>query len=187
MNKPNRVSLDVIDIASPCPAAWDEMRGDDRVRYCGECRLNVYNLSEMSRTEAEAFVSQREGRACIRIYRRADGKTLTRDCPIGLRAVRRRLARMAAAIAAMLSGLAISALFGRSSQAGATNATSAAGPLAKFAAWLDPPWVWAVGDICLPPSSNVTPTLDELSEILIDESAETAVPVRDTEESASTP
>ena len=142
MNTPTRVSLDVIDIASPCPAAWDEMRGDDRVRFCGLCQLNVYNISEMNREEAEAFVSQREGRTCIRIYRRADGKILTRDCPIGLRAVRRRLARMVTAIAAMLGGFAISTLFGRSSQAGAMHTNGAEGPLSKFAAWLDPPGVW---------------------------------------------
>src|SRR5262245_30602687 len=34
-------------IASPCSADWDEMTGDDRVRFCGRCRKNVYNLSEM--------------------------------------------------------------------------------------------------------------------------------------------
>ena len=29
--------------------------GLDRVRFCGHCKLNVYNLGEMEREEAEAF------------------------------------------------------------------------------------------------------------------------------------
>ena len=44
--------LDDIQIATPCSASWDDMRGDDRVRHCGDCRMNVYNLSEMTRAEA---------------------------------------------------------------------------------------------------------------------------------------
>ncbi|HVR40948.1 MAG TPA: carboxypeptidase-like regulatory domain-containing protein, partial [Thermoanaerobaculia bacterium] len=45
-----------------------------------------------------------EGRVCARLYRRADGTVLTRDCPTGLRALRRRASRVAAAwITALLS------------------------------------------------------------------------------------
>jgi hypothetical protein len=108
------ISLDVldrIDVASPCLARWEDMRGDDRVRFCSECRLHVYDLSAMNREEAAALVSGVEFRLCIRFYRRADGTMLTRDCPVGLRALRRRacvgLARIGAA-AAFLLGSAIS-------------------------------------------------------------------------------
>src|SRR5690348_11198318 len=45
--------LDRIQIASPCEASWDAMNGDDRVRFCGLCEKNVYNLSAMTRDEAE--------------------------------------------------------------------------------------------------------------------------------------
>ncbi len=48
--------LDSLEIASPCPASWDSMTGDDRARFCGLCRLNVYDLTAMSPGEAEAFV-----------------------------------------------------------------------------------------------------------------------------------
>jgi len=84
------------------------MTGDDRVRYCQECQLNVYNLSDMTRAEAEQLIASREGRLCVRFYRRADGTILTRDCPTGLRARVRRLSRLAgAALAAIMStGLA---------------------------------------------------------------------------------
>jgi hypothetical protein len=40
--------LSQIKIASPCAASWDEMRGDDRCRFCQHCQLNVYNLSAMT-------------------------------------------------------------------------------------------------------------------------------------------
>jgi hypothetical protein len=92
-------------IAAPCPTSWDAMEGDDRVRFCGLCQLNVYNLSAMTRAEAEALVARTEGRVCARLYRRADGTVLTKDCPTGLRAVRRRVRRKAAAVFALVASL----------------------------------------------------------------------------------
>jgi hypothetical protein len=79
------------------------MTGDERVHFCSHCQLNVYNLSAMSRQEAEAIVLQREtARVCIGFHRRADGTVLTRDCPVGavlarLRMARRRLSLLALA------------------------------------------------------------------------------------------
>jgi hypothetical protein len=67
------VSLEVIDIARPCPADWDEMRGDNQVRFCKHCSLNVYNLSAMTREAAERLRRGARGRLCIRMYRRLDG------------------------------------------------------------------------------------------------------------------
>ena len=49
-------SLEVIQVATPCTQSWEAMQGDDRVRHCDACDLNVYNLSEMSRGEAEQLV-----------------------------------------------------------------------------------------------------------------------------------
>jgi hypothetical protein len=87
--------LEEVRVASPCPADWGRMVGDERVRFCGSCSLHVYNLSGMTRREAEALVTNAEGRLCVRFFRRADGSILTRDCPVGLAAVRRRVARVA--------------------------------------------------------------------------------------------
>ncbi len=96
--------LDRIRVATPCPVSWEEMTGDKRVRFCAECRLNVYNFAELTRTEAGDLLRTAEGRICGRLYRRADGTVITKDCPVGLRAVRRRVARIAtAAFAAMMS------------------------------------------------------------------------------------
>jgi hypothetical protein len=84
-------SLDTLRVASPCPESWATMSGDDRVRFCSRCQLNVYNLSVMSLAEAEGLILKKEGRLCVRYYRRDDGTILTRDCPVGWRAARRKV------------------------------------------------------------------------------------------------
>ena len=80
-----KAQLNQIRIASPCPVSWEQMIGDNRVRFCGECQLNVYNFGELSRTEAEELLRSTEGRLCGRLYRRADGMVITKDCPVGFR------------------------------------------------------------------------------------------------------
>jgi hypothetical protein len=90
-------------IASPCPASWAAMHGNDQVRHCNQCNLKVYNLSQMTATDAEALLVKEEGKVCVRFYRRADGMISTRDCPKGLAARTWSLARYVAAAAFMLS------------------------------------------------------------------------------------
>jgi hypothetical protein len=96
--------LEGVRVAAPCKADWEKMVGDERVRYCGQCSLHVYNLSGMTKREAEGLVANSEGRLCVRYYRRADGSILTRNCPTGLRAIRQRVSR--------ISGAALSAALG---------------------------------------------------------------------------
>jgi hypothetical protein len=92
----HKINLSNIRIASPCSQKWEEMVGDNRLRFCSHCQLNVYNFSAMTKAEAESFLMKAEGPVCGRYYQRADGTMLTRDCPVGLRAVKRRVSRMAA-------------------------------------------------------------------------------------------
>lgn len=89
--------LEHVKVAAPCSADWEKMVGDERMRYCDRCSLHVYNLSGMTRREAEALVTSTEARLCVRFYRRADGTILTRNCPVGLSALRRRAAHVATA------------------------------------------------------------------------------------------
>jgi hypothetical protein len=63
------------------------MFGDERVRHCSSCNLNVYNLSGMTRREVSDLVHLAEGRLCIRFFRRKDGTLLTADCPIGMKVI----------------------------------------------------------------------------------------------------
>ena len=97
--------LDHVRVASPCKADWDQMIGSERVRFCGQCSVNVYNLSAMNRSEAESLIVRTEGRLCVRFYRRSDGSIITKDCPVGLRAIRRRMLYVAKAISSMMLGL----------------------------------------------------------------------------------
>jgi hypothetical protein len=97
--------LNNIKIASPCSANWETMVGDDKKRFCGDCKLNVYNLSGMSRTEAENLMIETEGRLCVRFYRRHDGTILTEDCPVGWAKVKRQVSRAATAVVSLIIGL----------------------------------------------------------------------------------
>jgi hypothetical protein len=62
------------------------MEGDEKKRACSMCNLNVYNLSEMTKWEAEELLSNADGeQMCLQLFRRADGTILTKDCPVGER------------------------------------------------------------------------------------------------------
>lgn len=151
-----------IDVASPCSADWNAMRGDERVRYCGDCRLNVYNLSAMNREEAEELIRSREGRLCVRYYRRSDGTVLTRDCPIGIRELRRRLVRAVAAMAGLLVALVTGPLLAGVFQKQKPNGYRS--PAQALTTWIQSWEETAVagqavflGDICLPPPTPSPP------------------------------
>jgi len=98
--------LDRISIPAPCSAEWDSMPGDDRVRHCAHCDKNVYNLSAMSRREAEKFLRETQGHACARIYYRPDGTAMTERCPAILRAAVRRISRIAGTAMSAIAALA---------------------------------------------------------------------------------
>jgi len=112
--------LNNIRIASPCSANWDEMYGNDRMRHCGQCKLNVYNLSGMTRQEAEDLVTNAEGRLCVRFYRRTDGTVITENCPVGWARVKQRARVYTTAafslIMTLLGGLVFVSLFSRESK-----------------------------------------------------------------------
>ena len=97
-------TLRKLRIASPCHVGWDRMKGDERVRFCDSCKLTVYNFSELTSREINELIVKSEGRICARMYRREDGTVLTRDCPVGVRALRIKISRVAAtAFATILS------------------------------------------------------------------------------------
>lgn len=97
--------LNNVRIASPCSADWEQMFGDERKRFCGDCKLNVYNLSAMSRDEAENFVTAAEGRVCVRYFARPDGTVITEDCPVGWAKFKKRTRTMATALASLVATL----------------------------------------------------------------------------------
>jgi hypothetical protein len=92
-----------IRVATPCSADWNAMTGDERVRACGDCNKNVYNISEMTREEAESLIVAKEGRLCVRYFQRKDGTILLKDCVVGVAQKRKRRV-IAAGAAALLAG-----------------------------------------------------------------------------------
>lgn len=110
--------LDNVRIAAPCPALWSEMEGDDKMRHCKLCKLNVYDTSAMTRQEAENLIRESSGRLCMRLYRRPDGRLITKDCPVGQLAVRRRMAiALASGAAVLIAGLGKAASIAKDTQA----------------------------------------------------------------------
>lgn len=100
----HQAQLDQVQVASACSARWEDMEGDEKVRFCRKCHLSVYNLSAMDLEEAAERVCSDDDRLCVRFYRRADGTVLTRDCPVGAESRRRRRREAVRDIGAFLVG-----------------------------------------------------------------------------------
>jgi hypothetical protein len=116
-------------IASPCSADWDRMPGNDRVRYCSQCQLHVYNFSALSAREINRLVLKHEGRLCGRYYQRADGTMLAQNCPVAVRAMLRWTSRAAAGVLAAL--VSVSPAFSKPLPQQTNPATSQAHPEKK--------------------------------------------------------
>lgn len=111
-----RVRQHVIEaeLATPCTALWSEMRGDDRVRHCSQCNKHVYNFAELTRPEIDSIIRETEGTLCGRLFLRADGTVLTKDCaPVRIRPSRFEvaLAGGALAVAALIGAGAVAQQF----------------------------------------------------------------------------
>jgi hypothetical protein len=96
--------LDQLQIASPCQAKWEDMTGDDKVRFCSQCQKNVFNISNMDAAKAESLIVQKQGRLCLRMYRRHDGTVITQDCPVGLAKIKDKGRAMLYAAATLMAG-----------------------------------------------------------------------------------
>lgn len=160
--------LDNVRIASPCSQDWNGMLGDERKRFCGSCKLNVYNLSGMTKDEAENLLSNAEGRLCVRFYKRADGTVLTLDCPVGWAAFKRRVSKTAAAFASLvfgvIGGLGFSSYFGKSEdERGYTTGIMATTPTPKKSPKTTPTpkEIEIMGEIEYKPTPKTTPTPKE--------------------------
>ena len=108
-------------LTSPCTADWDLMTGNERVRFCGHCRLHVHDVSEMTPAQALNLMLRSPGRLCLRVQRRPDGTVVARPSPAPLHQLTRRVSRVAAgAFGAALS------LCGAAAAQAQTNSTPSA-------------------------------------------------------------
>jgi hypothetical protein len=99
--------LDHLYLASPCSVSWESMVGSERQRNCGGCSKTVFNISDMTRGEAEAFLLENGSSQCMRFYRRTDGTIMTDNCPRALRKIRDKC-KLAARIAVGLVAFMVS-------------------------------------------------------------------------------
>ena len=74
--------LDQVEIIheEPCSVRWDEMYGDDIVRSCSYCHLNVYNFAGMTPEAICQTINLHEGKLCAAFYARADGTMTLKPC-----------------------------------------------------------------------------------------------------------
>lgn len=146
-----------IKIASPCPARWQDMDGDERSRFCNQCRKHVYNFTEMSQSEIVALIKEKGGDVCARMYQRGDGTMLLEDCPGGMARAYRGLHTLVSSSFALLIGVLA---FSMQKVAGhpITRKIDNAVQVTKRWLGMNPP-VYA-GKICIVPPTNsakVTP------------------------------
>ncbi len=149
--------LDRLVIAAPCSASWNSMEGDDRIRHCNSCSKHVYNISSMTRQEAEQFLSQQSTGKCMRFFRRKDGTVLTDDCPVGLRKIRERCRTAINWIAGMAT-LLMSWSGGALAQYAGSSDSS---PESKAS---PPPCQPLMGDVYIPPHPALKPLSVKQSE-----------------------
>ena len=96
--------LNNMTIPSPCTADWSSMIGNEQVRFCEHCSLEVHNLSRMTRNQAERLVARSNGRLCVRYHYDPADRALNSTVPQKLHHISRRVSRIAAgAFSATLS------------------------------------------------------------------------------------
>jgi ankyrin repeat protein len=60
-----RSLIDSIEVKNPCSENWDQMTGNERVRFCSHCDLHVNNISALTRKQAMRLVRESKGRICV--------------------------------------------------------------------------------------------------------------------------
>ena len=134
-----------LTIASPCPAEWSQMDGDDHTRFCHACEKSVYNVETLSETEVRALVQ--DDTPCLRLFKRFDGTLITKDCAVGVRIklakAHRNFYRVVAAAAVMaITAAAAVANIGRQRVDGSLAAERVVGKIFRV---LQPPMFYLGG------------------------------------------
>jgi hypothetical protein len=93
--------LDKIEVKSPCNENWDEMFGNDEVRFCSHCAKNVHDISAMTRQKAEKLVKESNGNLCVRYVKTPNGKLIS--APQTLTKITRRATIVASVLATSLT------------------------------------------------------------------------------------
>ncbi len=101
---PPRAVLQQLRLVRGCEVSWESMVGDARVRHCGACDREVFDLTAMDPDEVEAFVlSRRANLPCLRMHVRPDGRYQDGPCEPAQRRMLKRA--LFAAITLGLTGI----------------------------------------------------------------------------------
>jgi hypothetical protein len=93
--------LDRIDVREPCNESWEQMTGNDQVRFCSHCSKNVVDLSSYTRQRAEKLVRDSNGNLCVRYQKDERGRVIT--APPKFTQIKRQAKIAAGVLAATLS------------------------------------------------------------------------------------
>lgn len=63
---PKRSFDEAVRVKGPCSESWDEMTGNDKVRFCSHCAKDVNDVSKMTRRDAMRMVRRSKGGLCVR-------------------------------------------------------------------------------------------------------------------------
>lgn len=111
--------LNNLTVPSPCTADWNSMIGNDQVRFCEHCNLDVHNLSSLTRNEASRLIARSNGRLCVRYHHDAAGVPL-------LLPVRQKLHRISGRVSRIAAGAFTAALSVTSAVAQNTSSSQSA-------------------------------------------------------------
>ncbi len=94
-----RDEVERIVIQAPCQVGWDEMAGDDMIRFCGQCKKNVHNLSTLPDDRlAEVLAERKIKETCVIMSKDKDGRVKFDNCPVALRKVRDHYKKVAVSL-----------------------------------------------------------------------------------------
>jgi hypothetical protein len=68
-----------------CPIPWNEMRGDERERFCSKCSRTVVNLSLLTEERRIALLAEAQsqpGGLCVAYYQRLSGEFVSAEKPL---------------------------------------------------------------------------------------------------------
>lgn len=90
---PENELLESLILAYPCPIKWETMSGDERKRFCEKCSMHVFNISDLSKEEAESFLKESlsSESVCVKFFLRRDGTIKTNNCPKIFRSIYSRI------------------------------------------------------------------------------------------------
>lgn len=99
--------------ATPCAFNWEGSETKERFRYCDLCKTPVYNFAGLEQPEADELIFQRENRRNATLYKRADGKYMTVNCPVEVKRKRDMIYMSVGGVFLAIAAIAIMVLMPR--------------------------------------------------------------------------